>query len=891
MTIIHDYLTLTEKYKKEYSDKTLLLMQVGSFFECYALLTHDNKYEGSNIQDFSDINDLVISKKHILHNEKNVVMAGFGITQIEKYIKRLQENDYTIVVYTQDSNNKNTTRSLSCIYSPGTYFSNDSTHLTNVTTCIWIHYSSSNKLINEKLTIGMSSVDIYTGSSNTSQYIIDFIKSPTVYDSLENYLCINNPSECIIVSNYKLDYVNELINCKCHYYKYEHDWIKNISKQKYQHEIIKTFLNIEPELIFNEWNISTQSYCLLIQFIYKHNPNLIKKLQTPSSLNTENKLILANHSLRQLNIIPDYNHSGKYSCLSNLLNNCVTSMGKRAFNYELLNPSIDFKYLNNIYSITEHCIDNNLWLVIRNYLSGIKDLSKIYRKIILGKLSPKDFYIIYSNLTIINSIFLHISKDKILLNYIDTESVSFCISTIQDYIFTNLNLNYCLKYDDLTFDKFSLNNIEEVMLFNESYSTELNNNYTNFKNDFKKFINIKEFLELNLKEYEIKNGANLKKIENLEYIKIHECPKTEPILIGTSRRLNSLKKILDNINSNDFNPKLIEIKNHNGSNSVITSNEINSISKNIIKFKEKFFNNLSTEFNKFTTNFILKFDKELNTIIDYATRCDILQNRCYIAETYSYSKPNIIDSNNSFVDFKQLRHPLIEKINTNEIYVANDLIFNSNTNGFLLYGTNAVGKTSFIKSIGISIIMAQAGLFVPAQKFTFSIYKSIYTRILGNDNLFKGLSTFAVEMTELRSILKNSNSNSLILGDELCSGTESTSALSIFTSGINYLSNKKSSFIFATHFHEIINYDEIKNIKTLKLLHMSVIYDKSKDKLIYDRILKNGPGDNMYGLEVCKSLNLPEDFLETAHNIRNKYNKINSFCSNNIIVEKKNKSI
>ncbi len=896
MTIIHDYLTLTEKYKKEYSEKTLLLMQVGSFFECYALLTDDNNYEGSNIHDFSDINDLVISKKHIIHNGKNVVMAGFGITQIEKYVRRLQEHNYTIVVYTQDSNNKNTTRSLSCIYSPGTYFSNDSTNLTNITTCIWIHYSSSNKLMNEKLTIGMSSIDIYTGASNNSQYIIDFIKSPTVYDALENYLCINNPSECIIVSNYKLDFILELINCKYHNYTYEHEWVKNISKQKYQYEIIKTFLTKEPELIFEEWNISTQSYCLLIQFIYKHNPNLIKKLQNPSSLNTEKKLILANHSLKQLNIIPDNNHTGKLSCLSNLLNNCVTNMGKRAFNSELLNPSIDFDYLNTIYNITEHCINNNLWLVIRNYLSGIKDLSKIYRKIILGKLSPKDFYIIYSNLTVINLIFLHISKDKNLLNFIDTESVSFCISTIQDYILTHLNLNYCVKYDDLSFDKFSLNNINEVMLFNESYNDDLNTNYNTLKSDFNKLMSIKDFLEISLKEYEISSKTNTKKTENSEYIKLHECPKTEPTLIGTSRRLNILKKILNdhpNLNkttNKELNISSVEIKNHSGSNSFITSPEINSISKNIIKYKEKFFNNLSSEFNKFSTNFISKFDKELNIIIDYATRCDILQNRCYIAETFSYNKPTIINSPNSFVNFKQLRHPLIEKINTNEIYIANDLNFEESCNGYLLYGTNAVGKTSFIKSIGISIIMAQAGLFVPADSFTFSVYKSIYTRILGIDNLFKGLSTFAVEMTELRSILKNANNNSLILGDEVCSGTESTSALSIFTAAINYLSKKKCNFIFATHFHEIIKYEEIKNINTLKLLHMSVIYDKSKDKLIYDRILKNGPGDNMYGLEVCKSLNLPPDFLELAHDIRTKYNKSNSFSSNNLIIEKKTSS-
>ena len=149
MTIIDEYLSLTRKYKSEYFEKTLLLMQVGSFFECYELLNpRENTYHGSNIQEFSDINDLVISKKNVLHNGTPVVMAGFCITQLEKYVRRMQENDYTVVVHTQDSNTKNTTRSLSCIYSPGTYFSNDSNELSNVTSCIWIHYSASNKLIN-----------------------------------------------------------------------------------------------------------------------------------------------------------------------------------------------------------------------------------------------------------------------------------------------------------------------------------------------------------------------------------------------------------------------------------------------------------------------------------------------------------------------------------------------------------------------------------------------------------------------------------------------------------------------------------------------------------------------------------------------------------------------
>ena len=220
-----------------------------------------------------------------------------------------------------------------------------------------------------------------------------------------------------------------------------------------------------------------------------------------------------------------------------------------------------------------------------------------------------------------------------------------------------------------------------------------------------------------------------------------------------------------------------------------------------------------------------------------------------------------------------MRHCLIEHLQTNEIYVSNDLSLGKDVNGILLYGTNAVGKTSFIKSLGIAVIMAQAGLYVPCSEFTYYPYTAIFTRILGNDNIFKGLSTFAVEMTELRTILRMNNEQSLILGDELCSGTESDSAISIFVTGLMELHKKNSSFIFATHFHEIVNFEEILSMERLRMMHMTVKYDKENDILMYDRKLKDGPGESMYGLEVCKSLNLPNNFLEMAYSIRNKYNK------------------
>ena len=137
--------------------------------------------------------------------------------------------------------------------------------------------------------------------------------------------------------------------------------------------------------------------------------------------------------------------------------------------------------------------------------------------------------------------------------------------------------------------------------------------------------------------------------------------------------------------------------------------------------------------------------------------------------------------------------------------------------------------------------------------------------------MFKNMSTFAVEMYELRTILRLADEKSLVLGDELCSGTESVSATSIFVAGIQHLQEKKSSFIFATHLHEIVNYEEIVSLKTVAMKHMAVFYDREKGVLIYDRKIKDGSGDNMYGLEVCKSLNLPKEFIESANNIRMKY--------------------
>ena len=330
-------------------------MQVGSFFEAYGLLDKDNNIYGSCISEFAEINNMIIARKNICVGKAKVVMAGFGLAQLEKYIRKLQEHGYTIPVYTQDTPSKNTTRSLHTIFSPGTYFSNETKELSNNITCIWIHHSHAVLGLCEQVTIGTSNIDIYTGKTSVFEFSKDYLHNPSTYDELERYISIYRPNECIIIANLEENMIDDIINftsinsSKIHKINITSNistdtikLVKNAEKQNYQQEVIKRFYpNKNDEPILNDlqnYCIAIQSFIYLLDFTYKHNPNLVNNISEPLLENYTNRLILANHSLKQLNIISDHRFSGKYSCVSNLLNNCVTSMGKRNFLYNLLNP-------------------------------------------------------------------------------------------------------------------------------------------------------------------------------------------------------------------------------------------------------------------------------------------------------------------------------------------------------------------------------------------------------------------------------------------------------------------------------------------------------------------------------------------------------------------------
>lgn len=196
---------------------------------------------------------------------------------------------------------------------------------------------------------------------------------------------------------------------------------------------------------------------------------------------------------------------------------------------------------------------------------------------------------------------------------------------------------------------------------------------------------------------------------------------------------------------------------------------------------------------------------------------------------------------------------------------------NQDKNGILIYGINSSGKSSFMKSIGIAIILAQIGYYVPAEEFVYEPYMALYARITGNDNIFKGLSSFALEMTELDAILLRTEKQgpyTLIIGDEVCRGTENTSGISIVASTLMTLSECGATFIFSSHLHDLPNIEEIKNLKNLRQFHLRVEYDESNDCLVFDRKLTPGSGPSVYGLMVARYLIKNTKFIQRAETIK-----------------------
>lgn len=873
MTLIDVYLDLQDKYERKFGHKTIVLMQVGGFFEIYGVVNDTTKR--GKIYEIADITNLSVSKKCSKTapvSMKNPLMAGFPNHSFEKWQDILLKYNYTIIKIEQEANGvKDPARSVTEIISQGVNV--HSKHFSNNMISVYLEQFKDHKTKQPLLQIGVSTIDITTGETTvyeTHSNIDDYLYS---LDEVFRIIQITNPCE-ILIHTVNIDMTQEALikyleldNYQVHFDMYSET---NILKNTYKTELLsKVFPNhgiLTPVEFINMETLpfALISYMYLLEFTYEHNENIIKKLIKPTIVDTSKYLILSHDSINQLNLIRNsrFELKGKIQSLWDVLDYTNTPMGRRYLKHQLLNPILDVGELNARYTMIERLMANKKFTTVRQSLKNIVDIERIHRKMAMGIMQPFHFLnldISYSNIL---QLFTQIQKHK-LNGFLDDSFNDSLINTFKEFI---------ASYTD----HFRLEHMGSVSNNNITTAIFKQGLYPHIDVVLHKIEFYKAFFPA-FKEHLCKVVHDTLKKPVKNYISVKYNDRDGHYLYTTPARANVIKGILEGMSSVQFevDNTIITIETSNilfkstSSGVKISNAQMRNHSQILSGLYAKVARLSQQEFQNITTTYYETYETELKIIVKCIGYLDFISNLAYVSHKNGYFRPTIELTDKSFVKATALRHPIIELIHDTVEYVPNDIhLGTDNQDGILLYGVNAVGKSSLMKSVGISIIMAQMGSYVPATAFTYSPYKHIFTRISNNDNIFKGQSTFAVEMSELRSILTRSNMNSLILGDELCSGTETTSGLSIVTAGVIRLSDKGSSFIFATHLHKLSSMPELEPYSTVHNYHMETIFDKAKHTLIYNRKLKHGSGNAIYGLEVARAMNLDTEFIQMADTIR-----------------------
>ena len=872
--ILKEYLNYHNKYIKIYGEKTVVLMMVGQFYEIYGVI-NDSVQVGADLNELSDILNIQISRRNKKIKEisyDNFLMMGFPDHALLKFRNILLNNNYTIIKVDQITPKPNPERAVTEIISPSTIIDSYNKSDTNYLVSIFIDIYP---ILNDGkvYSAGLSVIDVATGN-NYVHKISSSIEDKKIWnDEVYRFIQYYNPSELIVhFDEKKLSFTKE--NLSQLWNINENNIHLNLTKSNqylkisYQNEFLENYfktdniltpieflgLEREPEI--------TLSYIYMLQFIYEHKIENTMSLKTPEFRQNKKYLLLSHNCVEQLNVIDNQKQSTeKNSSLLSLLNKCSTAIGRRLYKERLLYPILNQEELKQRYTLIENFQykfnDEFVYDLCRPDLKKIIDIEKLHRRMSISILHPYEFNSLHNSYQYIQKITQRLNNIPVLNEFCN----EFSSMNNSMNLFMNEYQSF-LNMEEL--EKWSLQNME-TSVFQKNIYPEIDklDELISLKKNYLLAISNKIAFYIDRKKEDI--------------VKISCNDKYGWHLYMTKTRSQIMKKSFHNLLNKTIDFKydnIVFLSCHvdeinvvqKASNYHLDIPIIHSLSEEIFSLQRKLQSLNKEKYLETIQKYYTDYNDLMSEIVSYLGLIDLNTNIAKVSTENVYYKPNIVNKENSFLIAKNLRHPIVEKIQHDTEYVPNDIELNEN--GILLYGTNACGKSTLMKSIGLSIIMAQAGFFVPSSSFNYSPYTQIFTRILNNDNIFRGQSSFAIEMSELRGILLRANDKSLVLGDELCSGTENISALSIVAAGLKTLSEMKCSFMFTSHLHQLMDLSVVNNIQNLQIYHLKIIYDQEKDLLIYDRHLEIGPGPAIYGLEVCKAMGLNNDFISLARSVQ-----------------------
>ena len=793
--------------KEEYKD-CILFYRLGDFYEMFFedAITASRELE------------LTLTGKDC-GQEERAPMCGIPHHAAEIYVSRLINKGYKVAICEQLEDPKTTKgivkRGVIRVVTPGTLVESNMLEERKNNYIMSIYKTG--------IYFGISICDISTGEFYSAE-IKDNNNFPILLDEIARY----TPSELVINSMMAncLDEMNKIKE------RFENVYITKFNDKFFSEELNN--VNLRFNVVDNnerkienlaEKKLALSSINALVQYIEDTQKTSLDHINKITIYNLSKYMALDINARRNLEITEKMRDKSKKGTLLWVLDKTSTSMGGRLLRRWLNDPLVDVDEINRRLNAVKELKDDIILRgeVIEN-LKKVYDIERLAGKMAYGNANARDM------VTLKNSLFKLPEVKQILKN---------CKSDLLKGLYEKLDeLQDIYQLIEKSIVEDPPMTIKDGGIIKLGYDEEIDKLKT-AQTEGKTWL-----VQLEAEEKEKTGIKNLKIGFNKVFGYFIEVTKSYldqvPDRFIRKQTLTNAERYITE-----------DLKN--------LENQILGAEEKVINLEYNAFVEIREEISKNVTR--------LQTTSEVISSLDVLTSFAQVAEDFNYCMP-VVDSSGT-IDIKNGRHPVIEKILGEGVFVENDTFLDKGDNRLsIITGPNMAGKSTYMRQVALITLMAQCGSFVPAESANIGVVDKIFTRVGASDDLSMGQSTFMVEMMEVATILKEATPNSLVILDEIGRGTSTYDGLSIAWAVAEYIADKQkcgAKTLFATHYHELTELEnKIEGIKNYSI----AVKEKGEDIIFLRKIVKGGT-DESYGVHVARLAGVPKEVTKRANQILN----------------------
>ena len=736
-------------------------------------------------------------------------MCGIPFHAAETYLNRLVANGHKVAICEQVEDPKQAKgivkREVIRIVTPGTNLNTQALDETKNNYLMSIVY------LGEK--IGVSIADFSTGD----YFVTELSSGSELIDEINKFV----PSEIITneyfsMSGIDLTAVNDKLGITMStldsWYFDEDTCIKKL--------LTHFKVGVLDGLGLKDYTAGTIAAGALLLYLYEMQKGSVDHITSIVPYTTGKYMLIDSSSRRNLELVETMREKQKKGSLLWVLDKTKTAMGARALRSMIEQPLINKEDILKRQAGIEEC--NNRAIdreEIREYLNPVYDLERIMTKISCKSANPRDLIAFRNSLEMLP----HIKK---LIGTMESDLFAECFANLDDLAdIYSLISSAIVEEPPIT--------IREAGIIKEGFSKEADE-LRRAKTEGKEWL-----AQLEAREKEATGIKNLKVKYNKGFGYYLEVTNSFKNLVPADW---VRKQTLTNAER-------------------YTTDELKKLEDVILGAEDKL---CSLEYDLFNEvrDSIAAEVRRIKSTARAIAEIDVYTALSVVAQQYNYVKPAINEK--GIIDIKNGRHPVVEKMIRNDMFVANNTYLDNAKNRIsIITGPNMAGKSTYMRQTALIVLMAQIGSFVPAQEANIGIVDRIFTRVGASDDLASGQSTFMVEMTEVANILRNATPKSLLILDEIGRGTSTFDGLSIAWAVVEYIANTKvlgAKTLFATHYHELTELEG-----TLDGVNNYCIAVKENgDDIVFLRKIIKGGADKSYGIQVAKLAGVPDTVIERA---------------------------